>query len=1003
MFDLFTDMPLLVLFLKFMIASTLLIGSVWAMEKIGLIKSPDLAELAWKLSILGSFVALLPVGDWISRPITIEHSQAAEIVRQFDEARPLAQDETTAPFSEREIPDFQPGLEGVTPYTTQSDITSAGLSRQDATTGPVTDSDVIGNEVIGSEANTIINNDLSDGFWQSVTALRTKDLALLLWGILASVAALFLVVAYVGAIRSLGSRTRVDAEHPANQTLRAICERADIRHVPYLSRSADIKSPVCLPRKEICLPDWAFDDLPQEELNSLLAHEVAHMVRRDPLMLMLLQAMSRLFFFQPLFMLARKRLTDIAELSADEWAATRYANAHSVAAALYTCATKINENRQIQWGLAMAGNKSMLKVRVERLIGSDTAPFRKTGIGAKAAVTASLLTITLGLPSIQFADALYAPPPFEEEAYGETLLAAAHPHPQDAWHDDKVSDKVRDAVREAVEKARVHAERARADAINKAPSAEEIREIVRDALRVAAEEAKLHANAVRATLPDEAEIEAQIREAVAEVEARAEEIAREAAIEAERAIAEMDSFAMALPDEGRPTHRHITSADGSGNMVWSDGDREVKARWDGEFQLTDDDRNIKSMDRDGMLELRTKEDGEKHKIRIENPDGTLEYRYWKNGRKTDFDDEGKEWLADTLLLMVREIGLNAEARVARILENDGTKAVVREIETIESDYVARIYSSHLVDQADLSAGQVEDLVDRFAKMDGDYDMRLALTTLLNEKGMNRKVLPKVLKAAKSIDSDYEMRLLLSPYIDRFGLDDRATGMLLDLAADMESDYELRLLLTGALADKKMNQKNLEKFTEIAAKNIESDYELRLLLSAVAKQFGSSEKATSTALEAIRHIDSDYEKRLALSSLLDHGAFDKGNWELAIEIASSMDGDYEKRLALTSIKRRLPDDSKLQKAFREAVASIDSDYERELIANSDTAFEIGYSIATANATPSANAKASAYAYATAHSTPNGAPVITLNVKGPELTLKVPPKAEKPAAEDDKKKN
>ena len=42
-------------------------------------------------------------------------------------------------------------------------------------------------------------------------------------------------------------------------------------------------------------------------------------------------------------------------------------SANAVAEALYTCAKKITQKRQIQWGLAMAGDKSILRQRVERL------------------------------------------------------------------------------------------------------------------------------------------------------------------------------------------------------------------------------------------------------------------------------------------------------------------------------------------------------------------------------------------------------------------------------------------------------------------------------------------------------------------------------------------------------------------------------------------------------------------------------------------------------------
>ena len=53
------DLPIIGLFKKFMIASTCLLGGVWLMEKIGIINTPDIAEMAWKLAIAASFIAIL--------------------------------------------------------------------------------------------------------------------------------------------------------------------------------------------------------------------------------------------------------------------------------------------------------------------------------------------------------------------------------------------------------------------------------------------------------------------------------------------------------------------------------------------------------------------------------------------------------------------------------------------------------------------------------------------------------------------------------------------------------------------------------------------------------------------------------------------------------------------------------------------------------------------------------------------------------------------------------
>lgn len=947
MFDALSEMPALSLVLKFLTASTLLMGSVWLLEKLGALKAPDLAELAWKLAVAGSFVALLPVGDWLNNPVTINHAPTRELVDEFNEGRPLA---GMLPTLETVGGKREPA--SLTAPTSEGDLTLTAPTTDtpmEFGPGPVTDS-----ETIMAEEKTIT-------LWDILADLRTKDLAALMWAVPAAIALMLLMTAYVAAVKGLGSRKRVDAEDQANQTLRSICVAVDIKHVPYLSRSSDIKSPVCLPRREICLPDWAFDDLPEEELKSLLAHEVGHMVRRDPLMLMVMQFLSRLFFIQPLFMVARKRLTDLAELAADEWAATKTQDARSVAAALYTCATKIHNNRNIQWGLAMAGNNSMLKTRVERLVTSDKIPFRKAGIGAKSTMAAGLLAISLGLPSIQFADALSVAMPEEGENWvfmPEDEIDAKIAEMAKEYEPEVLVSRIKVAqlakLKEQLRSVGPVPELDFAERLETVTTLEEAREMLTE---VSVHHAEiLSKRDIRTLERSLAEAEVVIAQAAAEAE-RAAELAR---AELEVAAETMRSVNVT---------RHDGTDRESGNMVWSDKGRTLRVNWDGRFRLNEDDTQVEWISKGGDLEISTKGEGPRRRIRFDENDGEIEITYWVDRDRTNFGQADKKWLEDALLMLVREMGLNADERVARFLKKGGPDAVIKEMGQIESDYVTRIYSRHLTDQADLTSKQIGKLVDRLAKIDSDYEMRLALLTLLEEKQMGDKVMPKVLKAAGSIDSDYEMRLLLAPYIQRFGLDARLVDDLLDLAATLESDYELRLLLTASLHDQEMSKKNIEKFVQLAADKIESDYELRLLLSAFADQYGKSRKATTVVLDAIARIESDYEKRLALGMIVHEGAFEKKDWFKVIETAAAIEGDYEKRLALTVIISKMPKGEDIRQAFDKAVATIESDYERELLTGAREGKVATPAVApkpkaaervTANASARATAKATATA-------------------------------------------
>ena len=914
------DLPVLGLFMKFMIASTVLMGSVWLLEKVGVINSPDMSETAWKFAIAASFISLLPVSlTPNSLTIPIEQTFATE----YGAVTPGQTNRTPQNERRDSVRDRRPTLQ-------------APPQAEEPRERPVLVAPIQGTvDVPQEQADPVVRDDASATPTLPIGATETEapsnaspSLDILLigtWIGLALIALGALVASYFRAVKSLGDRERVPAEHHANRTLRALCEQVDIKHVPYLTRSSAINSPVCLPRREICLPDWAFEDMDEKALDSLIAHELAHMLRRDPVMMIFTQTLCRVFFFQPLFALARRRLEDNAELAADQWAATHLSTAKAVATALYTCTQKITEKRQLQWGLAMAGDKSILKQRVERLLKADGSSFSNAGRLKRGGLAAALLVAVLSVPSIEFATAMTAAHPHEEEleerrAKRERLArenADLHRALAEARSDrDSVhlSERQRRDIERAIEDARRAGEEG-------ARISQEVQEALQEAFRDGDHNFEelsrlgerlghlgeiIGEETVRA-VTEAAEIAAITAEATAEATAAAVEASMEASMH------RIEAF-----DNGR-----------SGNMQWNDDDYSVRLNWDGRFDLSDDEKSIKRITRGGTLNIRTDDKGDRRRIRIESNRGEMETTYWVDGERQTYDADGEKWLADTLALLIRRTPIAIEDRIERYLEQGGTKLALKRFEELESDYVKRVYATVLVDEVDLSERDVKRLFKSFKSVESDYEVRLFLATLASEGLITKDLLDDVLDLSKEIESDYELRLMLTPLMSEFAIDDKNMKQILERAASIESDYELRLLLSALMAEGNLSRKNQKLFIK-AAETIESDYELRLALTLFAHQADLDENTTEELFDAIGKIEGDYERRLALSSLIDQGDMNDTNWLKAIKLAEAMDGDYEKRLILSQIRDDMPSDNKLENAYMKAVESIDGEDERAFL-------------------------------------------------------------------------
>ena len=121
-------------------------------------------------------------------------------------------------------------------------------------------------------------------------------------------------------------------------------------------------------RRTIVLPNRIEQTLSPEELKALLAHEVAHLVRRDPWWMLVFEFLCSSLAFQPLSFLARRRWQQAAELLCDDWAIGRHHSAISLASCLMKIAEWRLNRKSTAMGLAAMGRSGALTQRIEWLL-----------------------------------------------------------------------------------------------------------------------------------------------------------------------------------------------------------------------------------------------------------------------------------------------------------------------------------------------------------------------------------------------------------------------------------------------------------------------------------------------------------------------------------------------------------------------------------------------------------------------------------------------------------
>lgn len=223
-----------------------------------------------------------------------------------------------------------------------------------------------------------------------------------LWLLLASGLLVRLARAYGRLHRGLARRRSVDDSRVLEAFAR-VRAKAGIDRPILLSVSDEIGSPVALATGEICVGARVMAELSTEQLESVLAHELAHVRRHDPVWLGVAAVIEAVFFFQPLNRVARRGMQESAEYLCDDRAVAWTGSGLALARSLAEVAGWRGQAATSPLVAAMVRREGPLVRRVGRLLDEDRALEREPGHGRTAAVAlfgvAGLVAVAPGLVS----------------------------------------------------------------------------------------------------------------------------------------------------------------------------------------------------------------------------------------------------------------------------------------------------------------------------------------------------------------------------------------------------------------------------------------------------------------------------------------------------------------------------------------------------------------------------------------------------------------------------
>jgi beta-lactamase regulating signal transducer with metallopeptidase domain len=366
----------------------------------------------------------------------------------------------------------------------------------------------------------------------------------------------------------------------------------------------------------------------------------------------------------------------------------------------------------------------------------------------------------------------------------------------------------------------------------------------------------------------------------------------------------------------------------SGHMQWSNDDERVSVKWSGAFRLTDDERDIAWVEEGETVTI---SDGTLFASRVDIKGlsgGGMERTFSKNAFKREYEPEGRVFLAQMLQKVIRRSGMFAKDRVTRFLKQGGPDAVLAEIERLgSSSYVKRVYYTELLKQAPLSEPLLSRVLQRVpADVTSDYDRATLLAAILKQPGVTDAQRVSVARAVKSISSDYDQRRTLTAVMESAPLSVAVASAVFEATSTVNSSYDRAQILIEAAKRGGVTSATTEAFMSLV-RSMPSSYDQRRVLTAVAEQPSLSSAVTVEAVRAAGSMTSSHDQSEMLLALIKRGGLTDAAADAFFSSAAEIDSSHDLTRVLRAVVAQPQLTERVLTGILRTAATIKSSHDR----------------------------------------------------------------------------
>ena len=666
----------------------------------------------------------------------------------------------------------------------------------------------------------------------------------------------------------------------------------------------------------ILIPEGFTDRLNLAEFSQIIAHERAHIRRGDNWTNLMQKFIEAVMFFHPAVWFIAKRLNLERESACDDCVVHSTGAAQPYAACLAKLLEVTAASRQPALATGIFQGARQISIRIERLL--DRTRNRTPHASRRTLVLAlsGLLVAAIVFPQVRavLAGPLIQLPVTRSEPVTEAQAAQVQKEKPPQRQNTKPRRSLEQVLRELEGQLR---------------------------------DVELTTEPVLQGLQDFPELEAPLRAMRQKLDN----------LQQGGNFSQLDTQMQRLNDQLLAAQESMRDAEKASTFQRSSGWwTGLNIRTEGQIEFTDDDADVKSVSPGGYLNIEERRGWTTRKYEVT----PTERRYTVNGHSQPLDGDGRKWLAETLPQVIRDSAIGADARVKRILKQQGPAGVLDEISKISSDHAKRVYFGELFANGPLAA----DILQRAARQMGrqiasdgekarllmdvsatylkdgsarteyfdaigtiasDGEHRRVLSNVLQKDGRTKETLLLTLKSAKGIASDGEKARLLMEAADTPSFDESVSTEYLATVNTIASDGEHARVLMALLRNGNASKETLVLAMKSAAR-ISSDGEKARVLVRAADFYTADPAIRSVFFNAAGGISSDGEKSRVLMAILAKSNLDKEGFIELIRTAARIASDGEKGRVLRAVASTCPNDDTVVSALVQAVSTINSDGE-----------------------------------------------------------------------------